>query len=236
MRERVGRRGAAILLALLAAGMVVAAAGAALWLDPGDQDDRTTDLVTPTPGPEAARAFMVEVEASRVDFVTRVRGVALRGTFPVAGGTITLEPVGEALRVVVGLEIDVDRVETGNAAVDQVLRAALATGDYPIAFYVATSEELVPVTEEVIAFAIDGMLDVHNVAQPHRMAVEAQAVGAEMWAVARSELDLGQHGVQFPAIIGDTVITLEAHLTAVERTGQPGGTEGAPRGGDPTGR
>ncbi len=235
MRVRVGRRGAAILLALLAAGMAVAAAGAALWLDPGDKDDRTTDLVTPTPGTDAVRVFTVEAEASHVEFVTEVRGVALRGTFPVAGGTITLEPVGEALRVVVGLEIDVDGVETGNAAVDQVLRAAMATGDYPIAFYVATSEGPVPVTEEVITFGIDGTLDVHNVAQPHRMTVEAQAIGAEMWAVARSELDLGQHGVRFPAIIGDTVITLEAHLTAVERAGTPGGTEAAPGGGDPTG-
>ena len=44
----------------------------------------------------------------------------------------------------------------GSAMVDRVLRAAMATGDYPIAFYVASSRDLVPVTEEEITFTLDG--------------------------------------------------------------------------------
>ncbi|WP_162909813.1 YceI family protein [Aggregatilinea lenta] len=212
----ISRRGAAVLLLLL----IIALAGVlfvtSLWLDPGDKDDRTTDLVTPTLAAQTARVFAVDAEASRVDFVAMVRGVQLKGVFPVESGTITLEPVEEDLRVLVQLNIDVDHVDTGNAAVDQILRAAMATGDYPIAFYVATSQDLVPVTEEPVSFVLDGTLDVHNVEHAHTMAVDAQVVGPEMDAIARSDLDLANHGVEFPAIFGSTAITLEAHLSAHE--------------------
>jgi hypothetical protein len=92
----------------------------------------------------------------------------------------------------------------------------MKTGDYPLAFYVAESSGLVPVTEEVITFMLEGDLDVHNVVQPHRMSVEAQAVGVEMWAIATSDLDLGLHGVEFPALIESSTIKLTARLWAYE--------------------
>lgn len=214
--RKVGRRGAAVLLLVAAVVVIGIVLVTSLWLDPGDKDDRTTDLVTPTLAARTARVFAVSADESRVEFVAEVRGVELKGVFPVEAGTITLEPVGDDLRVLVQLNIDVDHVDTGNAAVDQVLRAAMATGDYPIAFYVATSQGLVPVTGEPITFTLDGTLDVHNVEHAHAMAVDAQAVGPEMDAVARSELDLANHGVHFPAIFGSTAITLEAHLVARE--------------------
>jgi polyisoprenoid-binding protein YceI len=185
-------------------------------LNPGHKGDTSTDLVTPTLSAPTARVFNVAPQESQIDFETDVHGISLKGVFPVEEGTITLEPVGSELRVLVQLNINVDAVTTGNAAVDRVLRAAMATGDYPIAFYVATSRDLVPVTEEPIEFALDGELQVHNVTHEHSMAVSAQLVGGDMKAVATSELDLADHGVEFPAIIGSTTITLTAHLRAYE--------------------
>jgi polyisoprenoid-binding protein YceI len=186
------------------------------FFDPGSKNDTSTDLVTPTIAAQMARVFEVSPGESQVDFVAQVGGIDLEGVFPVEAGTITLEPVGDELRVLVRLNIDVDSVDTGTSAVNQVLRVAMATGDYPIAFYVATSRGYVPVTEEVIEFALDGMLEVHNVPNEHSMAVEAQLVSGDMWAVATSDLDLGNHGVEFPSVIGSTTIKLTARLQAYE--------------------
>jgi polyisoprenoid-binding protein YceI len=203
---------------LIAVLIVITAASVAFsqWLDPGNKGDTSTDLVTPTIAAASARMFDVLPDESHVDFTVEMRGLTLDGVFPVQAGSITLEPVGDQLRVIVQLDIDVDNVETGNAGVNQILRATMATGDYPIAFYVATSHDLVPVTEEVIAFTLHGELDVHNVDAPHNMAVQAQLVGHKMWAVATSDLDLGQHGVEFPSFMGSTVIQLTANLQMVE--------------------
>lgn len=209
------RRLAVVLLIVFA--LIVAVGGVVYsQFDPGDKHDISTDLVTPTITSQAARAFEVAPDESRVDFVTEVSGVELQGTFPVEAGTITLEPVGDELRVLVRLNINVDQVDAGGAAVERVLRVAMATGDYPLAFYVATSHDLVPVTEEEIDFVLDGTLDVHNVSHEHSMTVHAQAVGHDMWAVATSDLDLANHGVEFPAFIGSTTIKLTAHLKAYE--------------------
>lgn len=206
------------LIVLLALG-----AGGLLWLtNPGDKGDTTTGLLTPTLAPadmQPVRVFDVSPAESTVEFSTEVRGIRVEGVFPVAAGTITLEPAEDALLVHVYLEIAVDEASTGNALVDRTLRAAMATGDYPLAFYVATSRGTVPVTEDVVTFTLDGDLDVHNVAQAHRMAVEAQLVGGDLWAVAISDLDLGQHGVEFPAIFGSTTIALTARLQAYEAAG-----------------
>ncbi len=184
--------------------------------DPGHKHDTSTDLMTPTLSTRNALVFEVSPEESEVDFVTEVRGVSLHGVFPVEEGTITLEPVGDQLRVLVRLNIDVDSVDTGSTMVDRVLRAAMATGDYPIAFYVASSRELVPVTEERISFILDGDLEVHNVAHAHSMSVNAQLIKSHMQAIATSDLDLAEHGVEFPAIVGSTVIKLTARLQAYE--------------------
>lgn len=218
-RRPIRPRQIALIAAILLAAALLALLAAVTWLDPGSKNDRTTGLVTPTLAASGARVFAVAPDESRVEFTASVRGVPLAGVFPVERGTITLEPVGDALRVLVALEIDVDSVETANAAISQVLRAAMATGDYPIAFYAATSRELVPVTEEEIAFVLDGELDVHNVAHPHAMDVRAQLVGGDMWAVATSALDLADHGVEFPAIFGDTTIQLTARLQAYKGEG-----------------
>jgi polyisoprenoid-binding protein YceI len=194
-----------LLIGLLIAGLIaVTAASVAFsqWLDPGDKGDTSTDLV-------------------------EMRGITFDGVFPVQEGAITLEPVGDELRVIVRLNIDVDSVETGNPGLNQVLRAAMATGDYPLAFYVATSRELVPVTEKEIRFMLDGELEVHNVAYEHLMSVNAQLVDRNMWAIATSDLDLANHGVEFPAFVGSTVIQLTARLQMVEaesihQSGGPG--------------
>lgn len=198
-------------LVMILAGVVVYAQ----VIDPGDKGDTSTGLVTPTLAAQSARTFDILPDRSQVDFVTEVRGVPVEGVFPVEAGTITLEPEGEALRVHVYLEIDVDAVST-SALVTPVLRGAMKTGDYPIAFYVAESREPVPVTEDEITFLLDGELDVHNVAAPHSMTVRAQLVGGDMWAEATSDLDLANHGVEFPAMIGNSTIQLTARLEAVE--------------------
>ena len=189
----------------------------------GNQGDTSTDLVTPTIAANAeadapsVRVFDVAADESQVDFVAIVRGIELQGVFPVRGGPITLEPVEDDLRVHVYLEIDVDHADTGNLLVDRTLRAAMGTGNYPLSFYVAQSREIVPVTSEPIAFVLDGDLEVHNVVNPHSMEVEAQLTGSDMWAIATSDLDLGQHGVEFPAIFGSTEITLTARLQSYEQ-------------------
>ncbi|MBN2305258.1 MAG: YceI family protein [Anaerolineae bacterium] len=211
-----------LLVGLVLAALVIVIGAAIFWtqlLDPGDKGDTSTVLVTPTLAAETARFFDVSPAESRIDFIAEVGGVALEGVFPVESGTITFEPVGDDLRILVELRIQVDNVDTGNPAVDRVLRAAMATGDYPLAFYVATSRDLVPVTEAVITFMLDGELEVHNEAAPHTMVVEAQEVGGAMWAIATSDLDLAAHGVEFPALIGNTTIQLTARLQTYEVEG-----------------
>lgn len=201
--------------------LIFAAAWVAVsqWLDPGDKGDTSTDLVTPTIAAQTARVFDVSPDESQVDFVTQVRGIEVSGVFPVEAGTITLEPVGDELRVLVRLDIDVDHVDTGQPAIDRVLRGAMSTGDYPLAFYAASSQGLVPVTEDEIEFMLTGDLEVHNVTDEHGMSVSAQLVGGDMWAVATSELDLANHGVNFPSFFGTTVIQLTARLQAYEVQG-----------------
>lgn len=206
--------GVSVIVAVLLVAAVVYSASR--WLDPGDKGDTSSDLVTPTLASASARVFDVSPVESEVEFGAKVGALEVDGVFPVRAGTITLEPVGDELRVLVRLEINVDAADTGMDAVTAVLRGAMKTGDYPIAFYVATSRELVPVTEEEIAFVLEGELQVNNVKNPHEMAVQAQLVGGEMWAVATSNLDLGQHNVEFPALIDSSTITLTAHLQAYE--------------------
>ncbi len=205
-------------------GFAAAWAAFSHWLDPGDKGDTSTDLVTPTIAAQTARVFDVSPGESQVNFVTKVRGIELSGVFPVDAGTITLEPVGDELRVLVRLNIDVDHVDTGQPAVDRVLRGAMATGDYPLAFYVASSRDLVPVTEEQIEFLLDGELEVHNVSHVHAMAITAQLVGHDMKATATSDLDLANHGVEFPSFMGSTTIQLTARLQAYEVQGIENGT------------
>ena len=227
-RKSLRRKGVGLLLAALI-GAAALWAGSGLWLDPGSKNDRTSDLITPTLTTAAAvRVFAVSPEESRVDFVAEVRGIALTGVFPVESGTITLEPVEDYLRVLVELNINVDGVDTGNPAIDRVLRGSMETGDYPVAFYVATSRDLVPVTDKEIMFVLDGDLEVHNVPHNHAMDVTAQLVGSDLWAIAISPLDLGEHGVTFPALIGSTAIDLTARLQAYETSPDPTLTPSAP--------
>jgi polyisoprenoid-binding protein YceI len=208
-----------LLITLLVAGGGLLLVGILVYsqvLDPGDKGDTSSDLVTPTLMVDSARVFEVSAEESQVDFVAEVGGVELSGVFPVAEGTITLEAVEDQLRVLVHLKIDVDNADTGNPGVTRIIRAAMETGDYPLAFYVATSRELVPVTEEEITFMLDGELQVHDVPNPHTMTVRAQLVGGDMWAIATSDLDLASHGVTFPAPLNNTTIHLTARLQCYE--------------------
>lgn len=212
-RRRIGL--VSIPIVLLIGGL---AAAIVFWqgFDPGDKDDRSTALLTPTFTTGSVLYFDVAPEESQVDFLADVRGVPLEGVFPVESGTIILEPVGDELRVLVRLNINVDQVEMGSVLAERVMRGAMSTGDYPIAFYVAASQDLVPVTEEEITFTLDGELDVHGVTHAHRMSVTAQLVSGHMWAVATSDLDLGDHGVEFETLIGSSVIGLTAQLDAYE--------------------
>lgn len=218
---------------LLVSGFVLLLLGILVYsqvLDPGDKGDTSSDLVTPTLMVDSARVFEVSAEESQVDFVAEVGGVELSGIFPVAEGTITLEPMEGQLRVLVHLKIDVDNADTGNPGVTRIIRAAMETGDYPLAFYVATSRELVPVTEEEITFLLDGELQVHDVPNAHTMTVRAQLIGGDMWAIATSDLDLANHGVSFPAPLNDTTIRLTARLQCYEfvdgATPSPTSTQG----------
>ncbi len=196
-------------------------------LDPGSKGDTSTDLRTPVVTIPPTYYFDVVPEQSHVDFTTEVTGLGtVEGVFPVEGGTIQLEPAGNELRVHVYLEIAVDRVEA-NGLVQLALRAAMKTGDYPLAFYVSESKELVPVTEEEIAFTLDGTLDVHNVEHAHTMTVRAQLVKGNMWAIATSDLDLADHAVEFPPPIESSTIKMTANLQAVESVKPDTATETA---------
>ena len=218
MNWRSRRAALAILILILAA--IVAIWWAVRLLDPGDRGDTTPDVTPATLAPQSApaREFEVDPAASRVGFIAQVAGVGLEGTFPVRGGTIILEPVRDMLQVHVSFEIDVDGLSTSNALFDRALRAALASGDYPLAFYVAGSDGLVPVTEERVSFGLTGDLELHNVVQPHPMDVSAQVTGSTLEAVASSTLDLARHGVELPALLGSPAIDLRAVIVAHEAT------------------
>ncbi len=202
------------LLVLLTASVLVVLWAANL-LDPGNKGDTTNQLVTPMPATNHALVFAVAPDESQVEFVTNVMGLKLTGVFPVQEGSITLVPVSaDDWRIQVRLDIHVDGVHTGNAQVDALLRGVMETGDYPLAFYVASSRDLVPVTHEVVQFVLDGNLQVHNVARPHAMDVTAQWTDGEIWAIAISDLDLADHDVQMPPLTGSSVIELTAQLQA----------------------
>ena len=212
-----GRR--AVLAAMGFFGVLIVGAAFVMWaggwLDPGDKGDTTNQLATPTPSTNEALVFAVAPDESKVEFVTHVLGLKLTGVFPVEEGTITLVPVSaDDWRIQVRLDIRVNDVDTGNAQVDALLRGVMETGDYPLAFYVASSRDLVPVTHEVVQFVLDGDLQVHHVARPHAMDVTAQWTDGEIWAVATSELDLADHGVEMPPLTGSSVIELTARLQA----------------------
>ena len=49
----------------------------------------------------------------------------------------------------------------------------------------------------------------------------AQLVGGDLWAVATSDLDLANHEVEFPPMIGNSAIQLTARLEAVESQTSP---------------
>ena len=213
------RRRRAVLAAMGFFGVLIAGAAFVLWaggwLDPGNKGDTTNQLTTPTPSTNEALVFAVAPDESKVEFVTHVLGLKLTGVFPVEEGTITLVPVSvDDWRIQVRLDIRVNDVDTGNAQVDALLRGVMETGDYPLAFYVASSRDLVPVTHEIVQFVLDGDLQVHNVARPHAMDVTAQWTDGEIWAVATSELDLADHGVEMPPLTGSSVIELTARLQA----------------------
>lgn len=218
------RLGLALLLLALASLAAVLMILAGRLLDTGDRRDTSSDVTPATVAPQSPppRVFKVDPAASKVDFTAQVAGVALKGVFPVRGGTITLEPVKQELQVHVALEIDVDGLATGNAVFDRALRAALASGDYPLAFYVASSDGRVPITEEPISFMLTGDLQLHNVVQPHPMRIDAQLAGAHLDAVATSMLNLSDHGVELPALLGSPQIELRAAITAVEAGGEAG--------------
>lgn len=213
----------ALALVALASSLAVLMIVAGHLLDVGDRRDTTSNVTPATLAPQSLppRVFEVDPAASKVDFTAQVAGVALDGVFPVRGGTITLEPVEQQLQVHVALEIDVDGLATGNAVFDRALRAALASGDYPLAFYVASSEGRVPVTEEPVSFTLTGDLQLHNVMQPHPMRVDAQLTGAHLNAVATSTLNLADHGVALPALLGSPQIELRAEIAAVEASATP---------------
>lgn len=211
-------RRVALGIAILFLATILAVWWAARLLDPGDKQDTTPDVTPATLAPQSAptREFVVDPSASRVGFVAQVAGVGLEGVFPVRGGTIILEPVAQELQVHVTFQIDVDGLSTSNTLFDRALRAALASGDYPLAFYVAASDGRVPVTEERISFGLTGDLELHNVVQPHPMDVSAQLSGATLEATTSSTLNLERHGVTLPSLLGSPAIDLRAVIVARE--------------------
>jgi polyisoprenoid-binding protein YceI len=185
----------------------------------GDQK-KTSALPTPTFETRIARTFGIAPDESQVDFTTQVNGITLEGVFPVTEGRITLVPEGTELRVLVDLTINVDGLSTGSPLVDTVMRQIMksrGTGDtFPLSFYVGESEGLVPVTEEPIEFTLDGELQLHGVVAEHSMHVNAQLIGQDMTAVATSDLDLANHGIEISEPFESSTIQLTARLKAYE--------------------
>ncbi len=239
------KRWLVIIVGVVVAGVAVAAVG--IWaligeLDPGDKGDETILVDVPALDPTAQtspehtpslrpptqpqhtptatmvplREFAVAPDESRVDFLVKMQGLEFEGVFPIREGQITLEPVGRELRVYVYLEINVDEAQA-TELVTTVLRGAMKTGDYPIAYYAAQSQGLVPVTEDEISFELEGELQVHHAVNPaYTMTVQAQLVRGDMWAVATAPLDLTNHGVELPDLLNSGTIQLTAHLAAYQ--------------------
>ncbi|NDJ76643.1 MAG: hypothetical protein GYB65_10325 [Chloroflexi bacterium] len=239
--------GLVVLVVVLVGVGIVTVSAIIAELDPGDKGDTTvrfptytiaglaataTSLPTvspsplptealPTPSPPAEplpiRFFDVSPELSQVDFGVEMGAVTIDGVFPIRSGAITLEPVGDELRVYVWLEIEVDEVTADTALVETVLRGAMRTGDFPLSYYNAASQELVPVTDKVIYFALEGNLQVSGVVNDeYVMDVEAQLIGGDMTATAVAALDLSQHGIELPDVLAGSTITLTARLQAFQ--------------------
>src|SRR5690606_8567695 len=124
----------------------------------------------------------------------------------------------DMLQVHVSFEIDVDGLSTSNALFDRALRAARASGDYPLAFYVAGSERLVPVTEARVALRLTGDLERHRGVRRPPLDESAPGACSALEALASSTPALARHGVELPALRGGPAIDLRAVIVAHEAT------------------
>ena len=185
----------------------------------GGRDPASGALVTPPPTEAAATILHVYPAASRVGFDAQALGgrMQVAGTYGIVGGTVTLRPEADQLRIMVYLEIDTPSVTVGNGLVDEALKLGMETDLYPRAVFQASSVEPVPVTDEEVAFTLDGTLTLHGQTQPVQMTVgPATVIDNHMESTSSMTIDLANYGISLPAAVVNSTIVLDVQLSADE--------------------
>ncbi len=173
----------------------------------------------PTRPPDAATATLLHVypTRSRVGFTAQALGerVQVEGTYGIQGGSVTLTPEDDQLRIRAYLEIDTPSVTVGSAVIDEALRLGMETDAYPVAIFDATSIELVPVTEEEVFFTLDGTLTLHGQTRPVRMSVgPATVIRNHLESASQMTFNLTDFGISLPEAVVSGTIALDVHLSA----------------------
>lgn len=197
-----------LLLPLLALGLA------------GCGDAPAAEALTPaTSTPATAEAMILHVipAESAVAFTAQALGGRLDvlGSYGVLGGEVTLTPEDGQLRVTARVLIDTPSVSVGHNVVDEALKLGMETERYPVATFTATSTELVPVTEEEVAFSLAGTLTLHGETLPVTMHVgPATVIDEHMIATATMEIDLAEFGIALPEAVVNSEIALGVTLIA----------------------
>ncbi len=193
------------------------------------------DATRPTQPSAAAAATVLHIypTLSRVAFTAQALGERLQveGTYGILGGTVTLTPESDQLRIRAYLEIDTPSVTVGSPVIDEALRLGMETELYPVAIFDATSTELVPVTEEEVSFDLAGTLTLHGQTRPVFMTVgPATVIRNHLESDSQMTFNLGDFGITLPEAVVSGTIALNVHLSAdltPPPTPTPPGEEGS---------
>ena len=177
--------------------------------------------VRPTPLPtEASDTLLyVHLDESHVGFTAQALGGSMEvaGSYDILGGNVILTPEDGQLRIRATLNIDTPSITVHNAVIDEVLRLGMEADTYPVAIFDATSTALVPVTEEEVAFILEGTLTLHGQTRAVTMTVEpATVIDNHLRSASRMTLDLADFGISMPEAMVDSTIVLDVTLVADE--------------------
>lgn len=174
---------------------------------------------TPLPTEPSITTLHVYPAESQVGFTAKALGGSLEveGSYAILGGYVTLTPEDGQLRIRAYLDIDTPSITVHNAVLDEVLRLGMEADAYPVAIFDATSTTLVPVTEEEVAFTLEGTLTLHGQTRPVTMTVDpATVIDNHLRSASRMTLDLAAYGISLPEAMVDSTIELDVHLVADE--------------------
>ncbi|MBN1965735.1 MAG: YceI family protein [Anaerolineae bacterium] len=174
---------------------------------------------TATPAPTVTAPLLLNVipAETRIGFTSAALGgsVQVQGTYGALGGVVAISEEAGQRRIRAVLLIDMPTVTVGMGLIDEALRLGLEAAAYPVGRFDATSTELVPITEEPIAFMLAGTLDLHGQVQPVTMVVDAATlINEHLHAQTTMSIDLANFGISLLEAVVSSRIRLDVTLVA----------------------